>query len=123
VKKRQTESGKPPTRKGRIGPGDRPTRKRQIGSDDWPLKDRRIEAIRQLAVDIAVRNHGPGMVLICNPATEPSPLPPTELLHDRCAWCGIAIYYDRKMPSPADITRTCIACGLLLLEAEKKGHN
>jgi hypothetical protein len=40
-----------------------------------------------------------------------------------CAWCQKAIYYDRKMPSPPDITRVCIPCGLLLLEAQKKGAN
>jgi hypothetical protein len=86
-------------------------------------KKANIEAIRRLAVEIAEQNAGPGTVLICNLATEPTPLPKSELLDDHCAWCQKAIYYDRKMPSPADITRVCIPCGLLLLEAQKKGAN
>ena len=82
-----------------------------------------INAIRRLAVEIAEKNAGPGTVLICNRATEPTPLPKSELLDDVCAWCGEAIYYDRMMPSPLDSTRVCIPCGLLLLEAQKKGAN
>jgi hypothetical protein len=127
---KQSASRKQPRKKPRVGPGKRPTTgnrpmtsKPETGWDDWNLQERRIDLIRKLAVDIAEANPGPGMVLICNPSTEPSPLPKAELLDDHCAWCNVAIYYDRKMPSPADITRVCIACGLLLLEAEKKGHN
>jgi hypothetical protein len=83
----------------------------------------RIERLRQLAIDIAREATGPGMVLICNPTTEPPPLAKSELLYDRCRWCETDIYYDRLMPSPPDITRVCTACGLLLLEAQKKGGN
>jgi len=88
-----------------------------------PLKQRQIAAIRKLALDIAEQNMGPGTVLICNRTTEPSALPKRELLYDTCGWCGKDIYYDRKMPSPPDIVRVCVACGILLLEAEKKGAN
>ena len=88
-----------------------------------PLKQRQIAAIRKLALDIAEQNMGPGTVLICNRTTEPSALPKRELLYDSCGWCGEDIYYDRKMPSPPDIVRVCVACGILLLEAEKKGAN
>ena len=66
---------------------------------------------------------GSGTVLICNAATESTPLPKSELLYDKCGWCMVEIYYDRKMPSPDDITRVCIPCGLLLLEAQRKGAN
>ena len=75
------------------------------------MKKARIDALRRLAVEIAEQNAGPGTVLICNLATEPAPLPKQELLDDHCAWCGEAIYYDRKMPSPPDITRVCVPCG------------
>ncbi len=87
------------------------------------MKRTHINAIRKLAVEIAEQNAGPGTVLICNRATEPTPLPKKELLDDVCAWCDEAIYYDRKMPSPPDITRVCVPCGILLLEAQKKGAN
>ena len=50
-------------------------------------------------------------------------LPLEELLYDRCRWCEVDIYYDRLMPAPLGLVRVCIACGVMLLEAEKKGKN
>ena len=83
-----------------------------------------VEAIRQLALDLARKGAAePGTVMICNPISEPSALPAKELLYDRCGWCNTDIYYDRLMPSPPDLKRVCLACGILLLEAEKKGAN
>ena len=82
-----------------------------------------IEAIRQLALDLARKGAGPDAVLICNPISEPSALPAKELLYDRCRWCETDIYYDRLMPSPPGLMRVCLTCGVLLMEAEKKGAN
>lgn len=81
------------------------------------MKGKQIDAIRRLAVEIAEKNAGPGTVLIRHRATEPTPLPKNELLDDVCAWCTDAMYYDRKMPNPTDITRVCAPCGTLLLDA------
>ncbi len=89
-------------------------------SDLSPLQ---VEAIRQLALDLARKGAGPDAVMICNPTSEPSALPAKELLYDRCRWCETDIYYDRLMPSPPDMMRVCLKCGILLLEAEKKGKN
>ena len=82
-----------------------------------------VEAIRQFALELARKGAGPDAVLICNPISEPSALPAKELLYDRCRWCETDIYYDRLMPSPPDLMRVCLKCGVLLLEAEKKGKN
>ena len=86
-------------------------------------RDADVERIRQLAIDIARREAQPGMMLVCNPISEPTPLPPTELLYDTCAWCDTAIYYDRLMPSPPDTKRICIQCFVTLRQAEEKGAN
>ena len=82
-----------------------------------------VEAIREFALELARKGVGPDAVLICNPISEPSALPAKELLYDRCRWCETDIYYDRLMPSPPDMMRVCLKCGILLLEAEKKGKN
>ena len=87
------------------------------------LKRTQIEAIRQFALELARQGAEPGSVMICNPISEPSALPAKELLYDRCRWCDTDIYYDRLMPSPPDLMRVCLACGVLLLKAEKKGAN
>lgn len=83
----------------------------------------RIERIRQFALDLARLSVEPGAVMICNPISEPSALPAKELLYDRCRWCATDIYYDRLMPSPPDLTRVCLACAVLLADAQKKGAN
>jgi hypothetical protein len=62
-------------------------------------------------------------VLICHPVGQPSALPASELLYDTCRWCETDIYYDRLMPSRPDLMRVCLKCGIMLLEAEKKGAN
>ena len=85
-----------------------------------PIK---AQAIRQFALDLARKGAGPDTVLICNPISEPSALPAKELLYDRCRWCETDIYYDRLMPSPPDLMRVCLPCGVLLIKAEKKGAN
>ncbi len=82
-----------------------------------------VEAIRQFALELARKGAGPDAVMICNPISEPSALPAKELLYDRCRWCETDIYYDRLMPSPPGLMRVCLACGVLLIEAEKKGAN
>ena len=104
---------------------------KQVGSseaaDKGPgltgLDPKRVALIREFAIELARRAVEPGVVMICNPITEPSALPAKELLYDRCRWCDKDIYYDRMMPSPPDIQRVCIACYLLMAEAEKKGAN
>lgn len=84
-----------------------------------------VDAIRQFAVALAENDLGTDedLVLICNRATEPSPIPITELLYDTCRWCEADIYYDRLMPSPPEMVRVCIPCGIMLLDADKKGRN
>ena len=82
-----------------------------------------VEAIREFALDLARKGAGPDTVLICNPISEPSALPAKELLYDRCRWCETDVYYDRLMPTPPGLMRVCLKCGILLLEAEKKGAN
>ena len=86
-----------------------------------------VDAIRQLAVALAENEIGLGTdedkVLICNRASEPSPIPITELLYDTCRWCEADIYYDRLMPSPPGMVRVCIPCGIMLLDADQKGRN
>jgi hypothetical protein len=62
-------------------------------------------------------------VLICNRTTETPAIPLTELLYDTCRWCEADMYYDRQMPSPLGMMRVCVPCGIMLLEADKKGRN
>ena len=90
------------------------------------LSTGQVSAIRQLAVALAendLTGDDDDPVLICNRATEPSAIPITELLYDTCRWCEADIYYDRMMPSPPNMTRICMPCGIMLLDAEKKGRN
>ncbi|MFN8632730.1 MAG: hypothetical protein U0893_02670 [Chloroflexota bacterium] len=87
------------------------------------LSKRQVDAIREFALALANQMIDPDAVMICNPVTEPAALPLEELLYDRCRWCEVDIYYDRLMPAPLGLVRVCIACGVMLLEAEKKGKN
>lgn len=89
------------------------------------LSKREVDAIRQLAVALAENELGTDedLVLICNRITEPPAVPLSELLYDACRWCEAEIYYDRLMPSPPDLVRVCVPCGIMLLDAEKKGRN
>jgi hypothetical protein len=87
------------------------------------LSKKQVEAIRTLAIEMATRDIGADSVMICNPITEAPALPLAELLYDTCKWCNIDIYYDRMMPSPPGLMRVCLKCGIMLLEAEKKGAN
>jgi hypothetical protein len=86
---------------------------------------REVDAIRKLALALAEDGLGTDEdnVLICNRITEPAAIPITELLYDRCIWCDAEIYYDRLMPAPPNLVRVCVPCGILLLEADKKGRN
>jgi hypothetical protein len=87
------------------------------------LSKRQIDAIRQLAIAMAGPDLGSDAVMICNPITEEPALPISELRYDTCRWCEVDIYYDRLMPSPPGMMRVCLNCGILLLEAEKRGAN
>jgi hypothetical protein len=87
------------------------------------LSKQQIDAIRLLALTMAGPELGDDAVMICNPISEPPALPLSELLYDRCKWCEVDIYYDRLMPSRPDLMRVCLKCGIMLLEAEKKGAN
>jgi hypothetical protein len=89
------------------------------------LSKGQVDAIRQLAVALAENDltDDEDPVLICNRATEPAAIPITELLYDTCRWCEADIYYDRMMPSPPNMIRVCVPCGIMLLDAEKKGRN
>lgn len=119
-KKRQPKQPKASQpEKSRVAP-DVTERARSITKGTDPA---RIERIRQFALDLARLTVEPGAVMICNPISEPSALPAKELLYDRCRWCTTDIYYDRLMPSPPDITRVCLACAVLLADAQKKGAN
>ena len=82
-----------------------------------PMTAREVDAIRKLALALAEDGLGTDEdnVLICNRIT--------ELLYDRCIWCDAEIYYDRLMPAPPNLVRVCVPCGILLLEADKKGRN
>ena len=84
-----------------------------------------VDAIRQFAVALAENDlhTDEDLVLICNRTTEPAAIPITELLFDTCRWCEADIYYDRLMPSPPELVRVCVPCGIMLLEADKKGRN
>lgn len=84
-----------------------------------------VDAIRQLAIALAEHELGTDedLVMICNRITEPPAVPISELLYDTCRWCEAEIYYDRLMPSPPDLVRVCMPCGIMLLDAEKKGRN
>ena len=95
-------------------PGDDPKKR---------LSKQQIDAIRLLALTMAGDDPGPDAVMICNPLGEPPALPLSELLYDKCKWCDVDIYYDRLMPSPPGMMRVCLKCGILLLEADKKGAN
>lgn len=90
-----------------------------------PMTTREVDAIRKLALALAEDGLGTDEdnVLICNRITEPAAIPITELLYDHCAWCDAEIYYDRLMPAPPNLVRVCVPCGILLLEADKKGRN
>jgi hypothetical protein len=89
------------------------------------LSKREVDAIRQFAVALAENELGTDedLVLICNRITEPPAVPISELRYDTCRWCEAEIYYDRLMPSPPDLVRVCVPCGIMLLDAEKKGRN
>jgi hypothetical protein len=87
------------------------------------LSKQQVDAIRLLAITMAGPELAEDAVLICNPVGEPAALPLSELLYDNCKWCNVEIYYDRLMPSRPDLMRVCLKCGILLLEAEKKGAN
>ena len=89
------------------------------------LSKREIDASRQFAVALAEDglDSDEDTVLICNRITEPPSIPLTELLYDRCKWCETDIYYDRLMPNPPGLMRVCVPCGIMLLEADKKGRN
>jgi hypothetical protein len=96
------------------------------GPDGKPkLSTRQIDAIRQFAVALAEDGLGSDedTVLICNRITEAPAIPLSELLYDKCRWCESDIYYDRLMPSPPGMMRVCVPCGIMLLEADKKGRN
>lgn len=82
-----------------------------------------IDAIRKLAVAMAGPDIGADAVMICNPITEPPAIPLSDLLYDICRWCQTDIYYDRMMPSAPGMMRVCLKCGIMLLEADKKGAN
>jgi hypothetical protein len=87
------------------------------------LSKQQVDAIRLLAITMAGPDLPEDAVLICNPVGQPSALPESELLYDTCRWCETDIYYDRLMPSRPDLMRVCLKCGIMLLEAEKKGAN
>jgi hypothetical protein len=89
------------------------------------LSKQQVDAIRQFAVAMAQDDlrSDEDTVLICNRISEPPAIPLTELLYDTCRWCAADIYYDRLMPNPPDIVRVCVPCGIMLLEADKKGRN
>jgi hypothetical protein len=85
--------------------------------------DRQVKRLRKLAHDLAREMAEPGAVLVCNLASEPTPLPLTELVYEQCAWCKAEIYYDRLMPKVSELTRICIPCFVALRAAEKRGAN
>jgi hypothetical protein len=87
------------------------------------LTKKELEAVRSFAIALAKSEIGSDSVMICNPISEPAALPVAELLYDTCKWCETDIYYDRMMPSPPGLMRVCLKCGIMLLEAEKKGAN
>ncbi len=89
------------------------------------LSEREVDAIRQLAIALAENELGTDedLVMICNRITEPPAVPLADLRYDICRWCEAEIYYDRLMPSPPGLMRVCLTCGILLIEAEKKGKN
>jgi hypothetical protein len=89
------------------------------------LPKRQVEAIRQFAVALAESElrTDEDLVLICNRITEPPAVPLADLRYDTCRWCEAEIYYDRLMPSPKDLVRVCVPCGIMLLDADKKGRN
>jgi hypothetical protein len=90
-----------------------------------PMSPREVDAIRKFALALAEDGLGTDEdnVLICSRITEPAAIPITELLYDRCTWCDEEIYYDRLMPAPPNLVRVCVPCGIMLLEADKKGRN
>lgn len=87
------------------------------------LTKQQVDAIRLLAITMAGPELADDAVMICNPVGEPAAIPQSELLYDNCRWCNVDIYYDRLMPTRPDLMRVCVKCGILLLEAEKKGAN
>jgi hypothetical protein len=87
------------------------------------LTRQQVDAIRLLAITMAGPELADDAVMICNPVGEPAALPQSELLYDTCRWCNVDIYYDRLMPTRPDLMRVCLKCGILLLEADKKGAN
>jgi hypothetical protein len=114
---------------GRMPSDDRapPSKGGKGGKDDEAgarkLTKQQVDAIRLLAITMAGPELADDAVMICNPVGEPSAIPQSELLYDTCRWCNVDIYYDRLMPSRPDLMRVCVKCGILLLEAEKKGAN
>jgi len=110
----------------RMAADDRAPSGKQGGPADDPkhrLGKQQVDAIRLLALTMAGPELADDAVMICNPISEPPALPVSELLYDRCKWCEVDIYYDRLMPSRPDLMRVCLTCGIMLLEAEKKGAN
>ena len=90
------------------------------------LPQREVDAIRALAIAMAENElsaDDDDMVMICNRITEPPAVPLADLRYDTCRWCEAEIYYDRLMPSPPDLVRVCVPCGIMLLDADKKGRN
>ena len=92
---------------------------RKLGKDE-------VDAIRALAIGLAENElsaDDEDLVMICNRITEPPAVPIADLRYDTCRWCEAEIYYDRLMPSPPDLVRVCLPCGIMLLDADKKGRN
>lgn len=87
------------------------------------LTKQQVDAIRLLAITLAGPELADDAIMLCNPVGEPAAIPQSELLYDNCRWCNVDIYYDRLMPTRPDLMRVCVKCGILLLEAEKKGAN
>ena len=89
------------------------------------LTKKQLAAIRQLAVDLAnaALAEDDDTVLVCNVLSEPAYFPPEDQRFDTCKWCNVDIYFDKMMPSPFGLVRVCVPCGVLLLEAQKKGAN
>jgi hypothetical protein len=103
----------------------RPTPVGEVAGGKRKLSKQQVDTIRQFAVAMAQDDlrSDEATVLICNRISEPPAIPLTELLYDTCRWCAADIYYDRLMPNPPDIVRVCVPCGIMLLEADKKGRN
>jgi hypothetical protein len=85
-----------------------------------------VDAIRQFAITLAEKDlsaDDEDLVMICNRIAVPPAIPLTDVRYDTCRWCEAEIYYDRLMPSRPEMIRVCVPCGIMLLDAEKKGRN